>query len=100
MYKKIVLISSMLLLTVLQKSATSIPSKWEMVDVSMSQLLNSGWQISGHSATRTASPGGPGITSFDNIIYTFVLSKGGKYIVCSTENPSAPTSQIGCRKLN
>jgi hypothetical protein len=39
-----------LLSFLLQNAAHSIPTKWEIVDASMSDLLNSGWQLLGRAS--------------------------------------------------
>jgi hypothetical protein len=81
--------------------AHSIPTKWEVVDLSLSQLLDSGWQMFSHGSNRAAfrntiSPGG-----LDEETFTFILIKNGKYIMCRVTNPQAPIATLsGCRKLN
>ena len=82
-------------------SAYSIPTKWEVVDLSLSQLLDSGWQLFSHGSNRAAfrntiSPGG-----LDEETFTFILTKNSKYIMCRVTNPKAPIASLsGCRKLN
>jgi hypothetical protein len=91
-----------LLMTVLipQLPAYSVPTKWENVNVSMSDLLNSGWQITAHGVTRVAASSSAG-AGFDEFITTFILAKGGKYIFCISENPRPPVAnQSSCRRLN
>jgi hypothetical protein len=84
-----------------QGAAYSIPTKWEKVDSSLSDLLNSGWLLQGTDYNRVAyqnsiSPGG-----LDEENYTFSLSKNGKYIICSVGNPRTPIAQTaGCRRIN
>jgi hypothetical protein len=103
MLKKIFIccILSLVLSLSFQYSAHSIPTKWEKVETSLSDLLNSGWILTGISSTRVAyrnsiSPGG-----LDEETYIFSLSKDGKYIVCSMDNPNPPIAKIaGCRKIN
>jgi hypothetical protein len=85
---------------IFQNIAYSVPSKWEKVETSLSDLLNSGWQLIGIASNRAAyqnsfSPGG-----FDEETYSFSLTKNGKYIICLTANPSYPVANIGCRKIN
>jgi hypothetical protein len=83
-----------------QIPAHSVPTKWEDVKVSMSDLLNSGWQIIAHGVSRVASSSSTG-GSFDQANATFVLSKGGKYIFCVVEDPRPPIARsAACRKLN
>jgi hypothetical protein len=82
-----------------QGAANSLPTRWEKVTVTLEQLLNSGWQISGHSSNRVAANSNAG-AGFDRETYTFILTKGGKYIICATENPTLGTTEMGCRRLN
>ncbi len=85
----------------LQSKAYSIPTKWERIEISFGDLLNSGWQIIGTATNRVAyrnyiSPGG-----LDQETYAFTLTKSGKYIICEMSNPSHPIAKnAGCRKLN
>jgi hypothetical protein len=79
--------------------AYSIPTKWQAVDVSMSDLLNSGWQIVAQSTTRVVGvqPGG----AYNVTTFAYTLHKSGKYISCFVENPKPPIAQVSsCRQLN
>jgi hypothetical protein len=84
-----------------QGIAYSASTKWEKVDASLSELLNSGWLLQGTDYNRVAyqnsfSPGG-----LDEENYTFTLSKSGKYIICSVGNPRVPVAQsTRCRSIN
>jgi hypothetical protein len=84
-----------------QSVAYCVPTKWEKIDSSLSDLLNSGWLLQGTDYNRVAyqnsvSPGG-----LDEENYTFTLSKSGKYIICSVGNPRAPVAQsTRCRGIN
>jgi hypothetical protein len=80
--------------------AYSVPSKWEKVETSLSDLLNSGWQLMGIASNRAAyqstfSPGG-----LDEETYAFSLTKNGKYIICLAPDPKPPVTNIGCRRIN
>jgi hypothetical protein len=75
------------------------PTKWEKVEMSMASLLNSGWQISGHSSTHAAFRV-VNDDMFNEKGYTFLLSKNSKHVMCFVENPFAPTTNSACRKLN
>jgi hypothetical protein len=68
----------------------------------MADLLNSGWQITGHGVGRVASNGNAtGASGFDTSALTFILNKGGKYILCVVEDPRPPVANsASCRKLN
>jgi hypothetical protein len=84
-----------------QSAAHSIPTQWERVEVSLAELLNSGWQLLGTSSNRAAyqnsfSPGG-----FDETMFVYSLMKNGKHITCYLSDPKPPVAQIaGCRKIN
>jgi hypothetical protein len=67
-----------------QRPAHSIPTAWEDTKTSLKELLNDGWQITGHSSNRVIA----NYTSVDVRTLSFVLTKGGKYVVCLLENPS------------
>jgi hypothetical protein len=103
MCKKIIIrcMASAIFSLLLHSPAYSVPTKWERVDVSLSDLLSSGWQLIGIATSRVAyrnsfSPGG-----VDEEIYAFSLMKNGKYILCNTSNPVHPVANnAGCRKLN
>ncbi len=80
--------------------AYSIPTKWEDVRISMTDLLNSGWRLTAHGTNRVAANSNAG-NGFDQESLTFVLTKNDKYIVCFLENPRPPIANFaGCRKLN
>jgi hypothetical protein len=82
-----------------ESSPGSFPTKWEKVDSSFSGLLDSGWQISGHSSSHAAfrvvndEP-------YNKKGYTFLLAKSSKYIMCFIENPFPPSTNSICRRLN
>jgi hypothetical protein len=103
MRNKIILscVASAILSLLINSPAYSVPTKWERVDVSLSELLSSGWQLIGIATSRVAyrnsiSPGG-----VDEEIYAFSLTKNGKYILCNTSNPVHPiANNAGCRRLN
>jgi hypothetical protein len=103
MYTKIFSGLTIALISILtsQNIAYSIPTRWEKIDVSLSDLLDSGWQLLGVSSNRVAyrnsiSPGG-----LDEETYTFSLVKNGKYIVCAMTNPYSPiATSAACRKIN
>jgi hypothetical protein len=78
----------------------AVPSMWEAVTVSLTDLLNSGWQLTGVTSNRSAyqntfNPGG-----FDERTHGFLLTKDRKYVMCFALNPAPPVTNIGCRKLN
>jgi hypothetical protein len=88
-----------LFMLLLPQSAKSIPTKWDRIDQSIEELLNSGWQVIAHSSYRAvfASPG----NSINEISFSYVLSKGGKYVTCTIVNPKPPIADTsGCRRMN
>jgi hypothetical protein len=92
---------AILSLIFVQSTAFSTPTKWENVSTSMDELLNSGWQISGHGTSRAATAPGPGVAAMDVETFTFILTKNGKYIICRTINPNPPVANDArCRRLN
>jgi hypothetical protein len=100
--KLIVLISVFMISSVLlfQNSAYAIQTKWAKVESSMEQLLNSGWQIVGHSSNRVAVGSAGAANNYDEIIYTYLLTKKGSYISCGLLGPRPPSADAGCRSLN
>jgi hypothetical protein len=86
---------------IFQSAAYSIPTKWEIVNASLSDLIHSGWQLQGVSYNRVASQNSfsPGGTSIET--YVFSLTKNGQYIVCTMDNPVVPVAtSAGCRKIS
>jgi hypothetical protein len=66
----------------------------------MGELLNSGWQMTAHGSNRIAANSNSG-NSFDVQTFTFILTKGGKYIMCIVENPSPPLANVAsCRRIS
>lgn len=89
------------LIFALQNITYAAPTEWGKVDVSLSQLLNSGWQIIGHSSNRAAVGNAGAANNYDNSNYTYVLTKNGRYVTCIIVNPSPPIAQVNaCRSLN
>jgi hypothetical protein len=66
-------IFSFLSVLAFHSSAYSIPTKWEDAKVSMSDLLNSGWQLTAHGTNRVAANSSSG-NGFDTVLFTFVLT--------------------------
>jgi hypothetical protein len=76
-------------------------TKWESIDMSLTELLNSGWQISGHGSNRIAFRNNTGPGGKDEETFTFLLTKNGKHIFCFVVDPVPPkASTSGCRRLN
>jgi hypothetical protein len=105
---KDILVRAIILLSILisvifsyQVAAYSIPTKWEDAKINMSDLLNNGWQLIAHSSNRVATSASPGVSSYEEIMFTFILSKNNKYAMCFVENPKPPIANAAsCRKLN
>ncbi len=86
-------------LSAFQKPAYSNTTKWEDARASLSQLLDSGWQVTAFGTNRVAANSNAGV-GFDVKNYSFLLVKSGKYIICILENPGQPVTDDKCRKLN
>ena len=100
MKNRTALILMIMMLTVLQDAALAVPTKWESIQLSMSDLINSGWQISAHGTNRVAANSSTS-NSFDESQFSFLLTKNGNYIICIADNPKPPIAKnAGCRKLN
>jgi hypothetical protein len=97
--KLIAFISALVILLVLlfPVSAYATQTRWEKIDVSMEKLLNNGWKISGHSSSRAAVGGMGAANNYDEIIYTYLLTKNDNYITCIFLNPRAPSAEVACR---
>ena len=91
---------SLLLLLFAQNKAYSIPTKWEDARMSLSELLDTDWQVAAHGATRVAANSNAG-NGFDVVTNSFLLTKNRKYIICFVQNPSPPIANVAsCRRLN
>jgi hypothetical protein len=87
-------------LLIFQGNAHAVPTKWEAVKLSMSELINSGWQISAHGTNRIAANSSTA-NSFDVSTFSFLLTKNGDYIICIAQDPKPPVANsVSCRKLN
>jgi hypothetical protein len=82
-----------------QNPAYSNTTKWEDAKVNLSQLLDSGWQVTAFGTNRVAANSSTS-NSFDVKNYSFLLVKSGKYIICILENPGQPVTDNKCRRLN
>ena len=86
---------------IFQNVAYSIPTKWEMVNVSLSDLIRSGWRLQGVSYNRVASQNSFSPGGINAETYVFSLTKDGQYIVCTMDSPSVPVAtSVGCRKIS
>jgi hypothetical protein len=93
------IIAFLLSLSAFQKPAHSNTTKWEDAKASLSQLLDSGWQVTAFGTNRVAANSNAG-NGFDVKNYSFLLIKSGKYIICILENPGQPVTDNKCRRLN
>jgi hypothetical protein len=72
---------------------------WSIVGKSLTELLDSGWTIIGHSSYRVViAPYTNG--AVDEATHSFILHKNGKYIDCLIKNPSPGNAYSACRQLN
>jgi hypothetical protein len=85
--------------TLAQVSTDFLLTKWEKAGASLSELLDNGWQISGHSSSHAAFRVAND-DAYNKKGYTFLLTKSNKYIMCFIENPLPPAARTICRKLN
>jgi hypothetical protein len=100
MANKTILTLVVIMLVTLRGAAHAVPTKWESIQSSMSDLINSGWQISAHGTNRVAANSNAG-NGFDERQFSFLLTKNGNYIICIADNPKPPVANnAGCRKLN
>jgi hypothetical protein len=81
-------------------AASPVNTVWEPVNVSLAQLLSSGWRILGHSNYRVATSPAPGYTPYDETQFSFVLNKNSDYIICLIPDPRPSNAKSACRKLN
>ena len=93
------IIISLLSLSSFQNPAYSSMTRWEDAKVSLSQLLDSGWQVTAFGTNRVAANSNAGV-GFDVKNYSFLLVKNGKHIICILENPGQPVTEDKCRRLN
>jgi hypothetical protein len=70
-----------LLALAFQKPAYSIPTSWEDAKISLSELLNDGWQMTAHGTNRIAANSNVG-NGFDVRTYSFVLTRNGTASSC------------------
>jgi hypothetical protein len=72
---------------------------WVIVNSSLGELLNSGWIIVNQSSNRVViAPYTNGAS--DEVTYTYLLHKNGKYVNCFILNPRPDNASSACRQLN
>jgi hypothetical protein len=72
---------------------------WRAINKGMDELLNSGWQMVGHSTSRVIIfPGS--VNAKDEDTFTYILSKDKKIIQCTIYNPLLENTYSRCRQLN
>jgi hypothetical protein len=76
------------------------PTRWDPVNMTLTELLNSGWQVSAHGTSRAATSSSPGVNGYDETQFTFLLIKSGKYIICFINDPRPSAAISSCRRLN
>ena len=97
--RMIIIFSLFATLFVVQDSAHSKLTKWEDAKLSLNELLDNGWQLTGHGTNRVAANSSTS-NSFDIQTFSFLLTKGGKHIICILTDPGQPATDAKCRKLN
>jgi hypothetical protein len=95
----IILSFSITLFLTVQNSAHSKLTRWEDAKLSLSELLDSGWQLTGHGTNRVAANSNSG-NGFDVQTFSFLLTKSGKHIICILTDPGQPATDAKCRRLN
>jgi hypothetical protein len=77
-------------------------TQWEDAKMSMTELLNNGWQLTNQGSNRAFSDYSLTAGRFRNdiTVLTFLLTKGNNYIICLIENPTPGNGKSKCRKLN
>jgi hypothetical protein len=94
-------VATFLLSLISQEIAYAVPTEWGKVEMSMTQLLSSGWQISGHSSSRAAVGNAGAANNYDSSNFTYLLTKNGRYITCIVQDPRPPiANNVACRSLN
>jgi hypothetical protein len=98
------LVSCLILLNCDPSSAenpNSQKTKWEVVNRSLTDLLNDGWRLVNQSSDRAAIATAGGVGAFDVQTHHFLLLKNGKYITCIISNPRVVEGAYSkCRALN
>jgi hypothetical protein len=88
----------------LQQDATASRLKatnWTDTEMSLTELLDGGWKLIGHSTNRATTFNVAGGFVWDTQIYTFILNKENKYVFCYVKDPKTPQAETaGCRGLN
>jgi hypothetical protein len=73
---------------------------WRNADQSLTELLDSGWQVISQSSNR-AYYGGVGTGKIDETTFTYTLRKGSKYITCIIYEPEVKGATFSrCRYIN
>jgi hypothetical protein len=89
------------------QATRSNKTTWDIVNSSLSDLLNNGWKLIAQSSDRAATPpvpgnsvSGSGTPAFDEQSFVYTLYKEGKYVTCTIRNPSPGNSYSRCRLIN
>lgn len=83
-------------------TAQGLGTDWTAMPEKMSDLLNSGWTIVSHTNYETE------MFERNDVVYSFVLTRNGKYAICSLYNPGVTNTNPKkgvvaasvCRALN
>jgi hypothetical protein len=89
------------------QATRSNKTTWDIVNSSLSDLLNTGWKLIAQSSDRAATPpvpgnaiSGSGTPGFDEQSFVYTLYREGKYITCTVRNPNPGNSYSRCRLIN
>jgi hypothetical protein len=74
---------------------------WNVVNKSLTELLNDGWKPVSQSSDRAAIATTGGVGAFDEQTFGYLLVKNGKYITCLITDPKVIDGAYSrCRALN
>lgn len=83
-------------------TAQGLGTDWNAIPEKLTDLLNSGWTIISHNNYETE------MFSDNEVIFSFVVTKDGKYVICNLYNPGTTNTNPKkgavaasvCRALN
>lgn len=83
-------------------AAQGLGTDWNTIPEKLTDLLNSGWTIISHNNYETE------MFSENDAVYSFVVTKDGKYVICNIYNPNTTNTNPKrgvvassvCRALN
>jgi hypothetical protein len=88
-------------ISVSAQNPNSQRTMWEVVNKSLTDLLNDGWRPINQASDRAAIATTGGVGAFDVQTHQYLLSRNGKYITCVISNPRVVEGAYSqCRLLN